>query len=133
MTTYVLDSFAILALLNRESGADRVRAVLDGLATGDCSAMMCAANLGEVFYIVKRRRGEDEALRVVALLRSLDLRIIALDERLALMAGSIKAEHPMSFADCMAAAVAQDCNATLLTADPEFKAVDGLVAVEWLR
>ena len=56
MIPFVLDSFAILALLNREPGADRVRVILDGVVAGTCQALMCAANLGEVFYIVKRRK-----------------------------------------------------------------------------
>ena len=133
MSPFVLDSFAILALLNREPGADRVRAILDGVVAGTCHALMCAANLGEVFYIVKRRKGEEDAHRVVAYLRSIGVVIVPLDERMALVAGGLKAEHPMSFADCMAGALALDRSATLVTADPEFHAIEGLVTIEWLR
>jgi len=133
MTRFVLDSFAILALLNREPGADRVRAILDGLAAGTCQALMCAANLGEVFYIVKRRRSEDDAHRMVAYLRVIGVIVVPLDEHLALVAGGLKADHPMSFADCMAGALALDRDATLVTADPEFHAIEGLVTIEWLR
>jgi len=49
------------------------------------------------------------------------------------MVAGLRAEHPTSFADCMAGALALDRSATLVTADPEFQAIEGLVSIEWLR
>jgi predicted nucleic acid-binding protein len=132
MSRIVLDSYAILALLNDEPGASEVREVLSESQAGEGQVFLCAANLGEVFYIVRRRKGDEAANQVVAFLRSLSVRIVTLDERLALLAGALKSEHAMSFADCMAAATAIDHEAAVMTADPEFRSVEGMVEVRWL-
>jgi len=42
----------------------------------------------------------------------------------------LKSHHPMSYADCFAAAAAIKEGATLLTSDPEFQSVKHLVNVE---
>jgi ribonuclease VapC len=47
-------------------------------------------------------------------------------------AARIKADHPISFADCFAVATAKRESASILTGDPEFKRVETLVSVEWL-
>jgi ribonuclease VapC len=47
-------------------------------------------------------------------------------------AARIKAHHPLSFADCFAVATAARENAIVVTGDPEFKAVEKLVEIEWL-
>jgi len=47
-------------------------------------------------------------------------------------AAKIKAEHPLSFADCFAVVTARKYNAVIMTGDPEFKRVEQLVEIEWL-
>ena len=49
-----------------------------------------------------------------------------------LAAAHIKATHAMSYADAFVVAAAQEMRATILTGDPEFRTVEGLVPVEWL-
>lgn len=113
--TVVLDSWAVLRLLEgTEPAASRVQAELDG----DLSPVMSWINLGEVFYIVRRLHGHVAALSVVRDLRpQLDLDLP--DEQRVLRAATIKAEHPMAYADTFAAATALAHQATLLTGDPE--------------
>jgi ribonuclease VapC len=48
-------------------------------------------------------------------------------------AARIKAAHPLSFADCFAVITAQHHKAAIVTGDPEFKTIEHLVTVEWLR
>jgi len=48
-------------------------------------------------------------------------------------AAKIKAEHPLSFADCFAATLARKHDASIVTGDPEFKKIEHLVTVEWLH
>ena len=38
----------------------------------------------------------------------------------------------MSYAGCIAAALAQQTGATVLTGDPEFQQVEALIGIEWL-
>jgi uncharacterized protein len=47
-------------------------------------------------------------------------------------AAEIKARHPISYADCIAAATAIRFQASILTGEPEFKKLGDLVSVEWL-
>lgn len=112
--TFALDSWAILRLLEgTEPAAGRVEQVL-----AEGRPVMSWINLGEVFYIVRRDRGDDEAHEVVRDLRlRLDLDLPS--EHRVLTAAAIKADHPMVYADAFAAATAAAHDATLLTGDPE--------------
>lgn len=44
-----------------------------------------------------------------------------------------KATHKMSCADCFAAALARIKSAELLTGDPEFKALEKELKINWLK
>jgi ribonuclease VapC len=126
---YVLDSYAILALLRDEQGAERVKAVLREAQAGQAQAAM---NLGEVAYIVERRWGQTRLRDVLAYLTAVPLQIIEAAYPQTLAAAHLKANYPLSYADAFAAALAQELDATLLTADPEFTAVAHLIQIEWL-
>ncbi|ASJ11334.1 twitching motility protein PilT [Thermococcus sp. P6] len=93
---------------------------------------MNAVNLGEVYYIIARRKNVDTADIAIALLKKEPINIVPADERLSLIAGRIKAFHRLSYADAFAVATALDLNATLLTGDDEFRSVEGIIEVEWL-
>ena len=112
--TFALDSWAILRLLEgAEPAAVRVEQVL-----AEGRPVMSWINLGEVFYIVRRDRGDDEAHEVVRDLRlRLDLDLPS--EHRVLASAAIKADHSMAYADAFAAATAAAHDATLLTGDPE--------------
>jgi ribonuclease VapC len=47
-------------------------------------------------------------------------------------AAKIKSRYPLSYADAFAVATALRENASVITGDPEFKRVEGLVAIDWL-
>ena len=80
--------------------------------------LMCWINLGEVFYILRRRGGEHAAADTVRDLRSaVDVRLP--DERLVIDAARIKADHSMMHADAFAAALTIKNDAVLWTGDPE--------------
>jgi predicted nucleic acid-binding protein len=129
---YVLDSYAILALLQDEQGAERVKAVLREAQAGQAQAAMSLINLGEVAYIVERRWGQTRLRDVLAYLTAVPLQIIEAAYPQTLAAAHLKANYPLSYADAFAAALAQELDATLLTADPEFTAVAHLIQIEWL-
>ena len=44
----------------------------------------------------------------------------------------MKAEFPISYADCFAAATALILGAAVLTGDPEFRKLSKVVSVDWL-
>lgn len=127
--TVVLGSWAVLRLLEgTEPAASRVQSELDG----EVSPVMSWINLGEVFYVVRRLHGHEEAESVVRDLRPrLDLDLP--DAERVLRAATIKADHAMAYADAFAAATAVAHQAPLLTGDPELLLPSAPWAYEDLR
>lgn len=128
----MLDSFAILALLNNEPGAARIEALLR--QTGeDSRVVMSLINLGEVAYIVERRWGAERSRAVLAYLEAAALEVLAVDRERVFAAAHLKARYPLAYADAFAVALTRELAATLLTGDPEFKGVSDLITIEWLN
>ncbi len=73
---YVLDSFAILTLLQKEEGHDQVFEILKKAKKGTVRAMMTWVNLGEVAYIVQRRWDKSEVHQILANLESSNVEFI---------------------------------------------------------
>ena len=128
----VLDSFAVLAYLQAEKGAQQVKELLHQAATGQLSVQMTVINLGEVYYITSRAYGQERAEEVLAMLRHLPIKLVVVDEKLALETARIKAKHPLSYADAFAVALAQCHDVPVVTGDPEFSCIETLVPVKWL-
>ena len=129
---YVLDSFALMAYLNVESGTDRMINLLTQAKVGDCQLLLCSINLGEILYMVERRRGLSKAQQTQSLIESLPIQEIPAERSLILDAAHIKASHAISYSDAFVAALAIREQATIITGDPEFKSVESMVMVEWL-
>jgi ribonuclease VapC len=129
---FVLDSFALLSYLNGEPGEARLVDLLTQARDGKNRLLLCVINLGEILYTVERRRGLTKAQQTQALLESLPIEEVPADRSLVLDAAHIKANHPISYADAFAAALAERESATVLTGDPEFETLEGRVKVEWL-
>ena len=132
---YVLDSFALIAYFEGESGGDLVKGLLERATEGGCELFLCVVNLGEIAYIVERGRGLSKAQETLARIDELPRSIGDVDRRLALAAAHLKAQYPIAYADCFAAALAQIKDAALVTGDPEFRSagVGTEVALIWLE
>jgi predicted nucleic acid-binding protein len=129
---YVLDIFAVLAYLQKETGEAPVQSFLERAARAEASLLLCLVNLGEVAYIVERQRGHSAAEAALGLIQELPIAIITADRVLTLAAAHIKAQFPLSYADAFAAALAEQQQATLLTGDAEFHHVEHLISISWL-
>lgn len=130
--SYVLDSFAVLAYVQAEPSGHRVEALLREAAAGRADLAMSVVNVGEVFYMVQRRKGPQAADEVMAALSRLPVRMVAIALPEAIAAARLKAAHRISYADGFAAALAQSLGAQVVTGDPEFRALEGQVSVLWL-
>ena len=129
----VLDTFAVLAFLRREPGGAEVKAWLERAAEGKVHLAMSTVNVGEVLYIVERRHGVQRAGEVLALLHEGPVVFYEATLPRVLAAAHLKARYPISYADAFAAALAEELHAPVLTGDPEFKAVEGMLQVLWLK
>lgn len=112
----VFDSWALLAYMAGEAGAQRIESVW--LEEG---AAISAVNLGEVLYVRIRARGEESANVDVEKLRDL-LMVIEPDWPLVAEAARIKAGGGLSYADAFCIATAQRAQVPLWTGDPEIVA-----------
>lgn len=130
--TWVLDSYAVLALLQKEPGAEEVVERLEQAQEGTVLLLMTWVNLGEVLYTVERRRGSGNLPEVLGLLEASALRFVDVDRELTLTAAKIKANHRLAYADAFAAALAIREDARLMTGDPEFRQLEDQVAIHWL-
>ena len=129
----LLDSYALLAYLNKEAGFEKVRNVLADAQKSNHPVLMNELNVGETYYILYRKRGHEQAEYFLdTVLAGLPISMISNDFNAVISASKIKAQHPLSFADCFAVATAQRENAVILTGDPEFKNVEKLVKIDWL-
>lgn len=126
----VFDSFALLAYLNLEDGYGTVK---DFLSAADTLVLINEYNLGEVYYILARGRGPDQAEYFLnTILPSLPLHRSDNTFRDVIEAAKIKGQYALSYADCFAVATAIKEKATVVTGDPEFRKVEGLVGIDWL-
>ncbi len=124
---YVLDTSAILAFLGGEQGADSVERLLRAARAGRIQVLVCSISLMEVFYTALRAKGEDEAVRLLALVRAWPLEWVYPDEKALLQAGSLKASYRFSVADALIAAVARLHHAKLVHKDPELEPLKGQI------
>jgi predicted nucleic acid-binding protein len=130
---YVLDSFALFAHLEDEAGAKRVREVLNNAASGRVRAYISVLNLGEIAYITERESGLAAAQLALNAIEQLPVEVVEATRERVLAAAHIKAGYPVSYGDAFAISAAQELGAILLTGDPEFRAVEKLISIEWLR
>lgn len=129
---FILDSFALLAYLGGETGQDRVRELLSAASNGETRTLMSLINLGEIAYITERERGLVKAQEALALIEQLPIEILPVDRQTVLSAAHLKANYPVAYADAFAIASAQAHGGIVLTGDPEFAAVSGIIQVEWI-
>ncbi|MCP4418207.1 MAG: type II toxin-antitoxin system VapC family toxin [Chloroflexi bacterium] len=130
---YVLDSYAILALLNDESGAARVETLLQQAEKDEVTLSLSLINLGELAYIIERRWGQEKLRTILAYLEETAIKVVPANRERVLTAANIKAQYPMAYADAFAAALTKEFSATLLTGDPEFQIISDQIRIEWLR
>lgn len=124
MKAPVLDASALLALLLEETGADRVKVVLDG-------ALISAVNLAEVvshYAKIGAPRYEIEAM-----LRPLPIVIVAADADLSYAAGLLRPitlRWGLSLGDRYCVALARREATRALTAERRWPEIAGLAGVE---
>jgi len=133
MKKIVIDSFAVLAYLRQEGGYRKFKRLLQEAKVDKARLFLCWLNLGEVYYQVWRKRSQEDAKRALSLIQKLPLELVSVTDDLVLEAMEIKALFPIALADCFAAALAKREKAPILTGDPEFRKLENLVGIEWLR
>ncbi len=125
--TYVLDTSALFSFTENEEGCEIVEKILKTGKKAGCQIFLSFISLTEIYYITWQEKSEDIAKEIIILVKSLPLQIVNSNERIALSAGRIKANHRLSVADSIIAATAIEKKAILVHKDPELKAISNYV------
>jgi len=132
ISIFVLDTFALIAHFDAESGGEKVSKLLIDAGNGEITVAMSLINIGELFYITSRQQGISKAQAMLEDLRAFPITLYDATETRILAAARLKAEYPISYADAFAATLAQELGASLVTGDPEFKTIKEKLPLFWL-
>jgi predicted nucleic acid-binding protein len=119
----LFDTHAFLAYFNREEGSEVIKDLMDSIQAGDAEGFVATVTLTELAYIYSQRVDEATArLRVMQILHS-KMNAVSLTPEIAVKAGTTK-RTGISVADAIIAASALSVNASVVTNDPHFAAMD---------
>ena len=133
MAAKVLDAWALMAFFKGEAAADAVEALIHKAAADKARLLLCVVNWGEVYYGMWRAGGKEAAESAAGDLSRLPIELVDADLHLAKQAAIYKTTHKMSYADAFAAALAKNKNAELVTGDAEFKPLEKVIKINWLK
>jgi predicted nucleic acid-binding protein len=126
--TYLLDSSALLTLIEGEPGADRVEHLLR-----NHPVLLPFVVLLEIYYLSLQEQSAEQANARYAMLKALDVTFLnEVTEPVLLRAAQVKARARLSLADAIIAAFAAVYGAILVHKDPEFEAVKDQLRLEAL-
>jgi predicted nucleic acid-binding protein len=131
----VLDSWAVMAWIEGEQPARRsVDRLVAAAERGEVELMMSLINVGEVYYVLAKRRGVEEAEAFLSDLAALPIRTLVPNDALILDAARLKGRFAISYVDAFAVETARQQAAPLVTGDPELKllAHKRIVELDWV-
>jgi predicted nucleic acid-binding protein len=133
MKTYAFDAGALLAFLQDKPGSAKVDELLKEARRVRAKILMSAVNYGEVYGLILREFGREQAVAAVHAVRPLPVELVEVTPQMACQAGEIKARYKLHYADSFAAALAIEHKATLVTSDSDFRRLGHDFPVIWLK
>lgn len=131
---FVLDAWAVLALLQKEEpAASRVKRLLEDAQESNIELFISIINLGEVIYRIGKVKGENEAQGTLDEIRRLPLTVLPATEEAVFAAVGFKMRYAISYADAFAVATAEDLGAVLVTGAPELVQLGNRIQIERLE
>ncbi|MEW6085595.1 MAG: type II toxin-antitoxin system VapC family toxin [Chloroflexota bacterium] len=132
MPIKVLDSYALIAFFEDESGAETVEALILKAEGDSLELAISVVNLGEVWYSIARKTSPSIADDYLREIQGMAIEVVDADWELTRLAAEFKVKGRVSYADCFAAALAKSRKAELVTGDKEFKSLGGEIKISWL-
>jgi ribonuclease VapC len=131
---YILDAYAIIAYLGDELGAGDIENLMLKAKDNEVDLLASWASICEVYYQAQRRSGLENARTAIAAIKGWPIKIIPAGEEESLAAGDLKAKYRISLGDSYVLGTAKMCGATVVTGDPEFRALEkaGEIRIFWL-
>jgi predicted nucleic acid-binding protein len=133
MKTYVFDASALFAFLQDKPGASKVGELLKEARGGRSQVLMSAVNYGEVYGLILREYGPEQALTAVHAVSPLPIEVLDVTAQRACKAADVKAKYKLYYVDSFAAALAIEYKAALVTGDSDFRKLGHGFPVVWLK
>ncbi len=132
-SNYLFDNYALLSFFQEEKGAEAVAKIIKKAQKHELDRLICVINLGEIIYLTKRRFGDNKKIELLGRIGQLGFKILPAEDSLVYKAAELKAEYPISYADCLDLAFAQEHFAILVTGDHDFEKVAHLINIHWIH
>ena len=132
MKTRVLDSWAILEWISgRQPATNAVATLFAESEAGITLLFMCAINVGEVYYFLRKHHSEElsESWRASSPTLPVTIEVPTANE--IWDAAALKGRYPIAYADAFAAALAQKYQCPLVTSDAELRSITDL-NLDWI-
>lgn len=120
---YILDTKALIAFFNNENGAEKVEKILKEIDENKAEGFVSAITLTEIYYLYSRERGEDFAKRKIEQIKLSNLKMVVINDEIAIKAGEYKIKA-IPIADALIAASAYFVGAKVVTDDEHFEKLD---------
>lgn len=125
---YVLDTYALLAVLEDESGAETVTKMF---TARDSKLFLSLINLGEAYSVIIRRKGQEAADELVnSIITEETLTLVDAPWSKIKKAAQIKSGGGLSYADSFVVALAKEIEAPIVTGDPEIQKVANRLGID---
>jgi predicted nucleic acid-binding protein len=119
---YFIDSWAWIEYFKPRTAGERVKEIIEGKQFLATSTTVVA----EVYFKVLSEVGEEAAVKALEFMKKKAV-IASLDEEVAVAAARIKHGQKLALADAFALAASNKLKATLVTGDPDFKKISGVL------
>ena len=120
----MLDSWAFLAWLQNEpAAASQVQSLIEQGERDECKLFASIINIGEVYYLLVKRLGEEKAMEFRNAVFKMPVQIVSATDDEVWQAVNFKKAFPISYADAFAASAALTVDAAIVTGDGEFLAI----------
>ncbi|MCQ3936237.1 MAG: VapC toxin family PIN domain ribonuclease [Chloroflexi bacterium] len=125
---FLLDTSAVLTLIEDEPGANRVKQIFS-----QKNVLLPWVVLMEIYYMTLYEKGGEEAEIRFAMLRHSTAEIVwEMNEVVTLRAAKIKSGNKLSFSDAVIASIAVHHGAVLVHKDPEYEQLKDELQLEAL-
>jgi len=129
----VLDAWALLSLIFKEEpAAGSVKRILSKEEIPGSSIYISWINIGEVYYSITRRKGQDVADDILNDIKNLPVTLHEPSKTDILAAATLKSKYKLSYADAFAVSLTQKIDGIIVTGDPEIIVLKDFVKVEQL-
>jgi ribonuclease VapC len=123
MKRYVLDTSAVIALVDDRPGGEKVERLIQKARDQQAELFMSVINWGEAYQVFWREHGKAAAEEELVRLDRIPVAIIEANRELTIVASSLRVRYALPYADAFAAALALAERALLVTTDPDFERV----------